>query len=203
VIADHSPNSSRGPAELDPQYKARRNRASDTALKSDRVFTTSGRGHGGSITEYRRGIKAHIGLDIDYGSAIRQLSMFPADPEQNDSYLLLLTLPDSTDVLELSPDLQEAKALDRSGSPFDYSSRTLSTHSPTGTMFCQVTETSIMIFEPSSRYNSLPCIFLSLPFVVIIRALLMALALDVVSTRFLGSLGQHVRTLREGGSLSQ
>ncbi|KAK4145891.1 mono-functional DNA-alkylating methyl methanesulfonate N-term-domain-containing protein [Dichotomopilus funicola] len=101
----------------------------------DRIFATSEGENGGSITEFRYGLKASIGLDLDYG---------PGDIPLFDGYILLVSLPDSTEVLLLSEDFSSAQPAVPSAIPYDLSSTTLDMWNAVGvTSLPGLTDTSV------------------------------------------------------------
>ncbi|KAK4126346.1 hypothetical protein N657DRAFT_654749 [Parathielavia appendiculata] len=95
--------------------------------KPDRIFATCEGGNKGSITELRYGLKANIGLDLEYGAGMRQAWFLRFyDPSSFDGYLLLLAMPDSTAALLLPSDFSSATAVAAGMIPYDLSSTTLS-----------------------------------------------------------------------------
>ncbi|KAH6856761.1 mono-functional DNA-alkylating methyl methanesulfonate N-term-domain-containing protein [Chaetomium sp. MPI-CAGE-AT-0009] len=94
--------------------------------KPDRLFATCEGGSEGSITEYRYGLKANIGLDLEYGPGMKQAWLLPfSDPASFEGYLLLISMPDSTAALLLSKDFSSATAPVEGSIPYDLSSSTL------------------------------------------------------------------------------
>lgn len=120
--------------------------------KCDRMFAISGKGIQGSITELRRGLAANVGWEIPYGSPVKQAWIFEADlPDAGPGYYLLLALPDSSDVLQVSRDSLEVDRPEPELVQFDVSSRTLAAAQFTDQGIVQVTETSIALITPTQR----------------------------------------------------
>lgn len=118
----------------------------------DRIFAISGKGIQGSIAELHRGIAANIGWEIGYGSPIRQSWIFEAElPHGVSGYHLLLSLPDSSDVLQVSRSTLEAERPSPSTVQFDLGSRTLAASSYSEEGIVQVTETAITLMTPTQQ----------------------------------------------------
>ncbi|PHH83522.1 hypothetical protein CDD83_2975 [Cordyceps sp. RAO-2017] len=110
------------------------------------LFTTSGRGSKGSVTQWRWGMQGRIGLDIDYGEPIRSSWTFVSDsPGADGGLFVLLALPYSSAVLLFSEDMTQVRALTAQETPFDLTSRTLSACRSSHGIFIQVTETFITV----------------------------------------------------------
>ena len=138
--------------------------------KRNQMFAISGRGACAAITEYRIGLQADIGLDMDFGEPVQRCWIFqgqftpPSPPPASDGdaatakalqYHVLLALPDSSAVLGLPYDVGEAVLFSPDETPFDLTQRTVNAvQSPDGTII-QVTERSTTIITPYSR-----CVFL-------------------------------------------
>lgn len=127
--------------------------SSDKPLtRPDTVFTASGRGSKGSVTQWRWGIQGRVGLDIDFGEPIRHSWAFAlADPGGGGGLSALLGLPYSSAVLQFSENFGQVNALAAEATPFDLSSRTLDVYSsPQGTVI-QVTERAIVVTTAFQR----------------------------------------------------
>lgn len=131
----------------------RLDRAVDSMQKPDRIFTASGRGQKGSLTELRWGIQARIGLEIDLDENVRQSWMFRAQENDEPDFYTLLSLPHSSTALHISSNLSQAVALDAGSVEFDVSSRTLCATKNEHGLIIQVTESSTSIITPSQRYG--------------------------------------------------
>ncbi|KAK4450700.1 mono-functional DNA-alkylating methyl methanesulfonate N-term-domain-containing protein [Podospora aff. communis PSN243] len=95
-------------------------------VKPDRVFATSGHGEKGSITEYRYGLKAAIGLDVDYKTEVKQAWLLPwRNGLGEKGYHVLLSMPDSSAVLSFPEDLSSVQEDEAENLPYDFSSPTL------------------------------------------------------------------------------
>lgn len=124
--------------------------------KPDRVFSTSGKGTKGAVTEYRYGLQAKIGLDYDCGLGVKHAFVLPAlaaySSSQSTGYDLLLSLPDRTRVLRLSEDLGDISELEaENGAGYDASSRTVSAvvANDSPDVIVQVTEQNIVLINAS------------------------------------------------------
>jgi hypothetical protein len=121
--------------------------------KPDRIFATCEGGSKGSITEYRYGLKANIGLDLEYGPGMRQAWLLRfCDPGSVDGYLLILSMPDSTAALLLPSDFSSATAPAAGMIPYDLSSTTLAL-AVSGHLTTQVTRQNIVLVNPQQRYE--------------------------------------------------
>ena len=113
----------------------------------DRLFTCAGRGSKGTITEFRFGLEASIGLEIPYDADIMDVWVLPSDMDGFDSdggSLFLLSLGDRSSVLHLSGDATEIVELEPHTTKFDLISRTIAANT-CGKYQIQVTERSIVI----------------------------------------------------------
>lgn len=129
--------------------------------KTDRLFSTSGRGIKGAVTEHRYGSRAEIHLDLDYGTPMRRAWTFPARLfGVADGLYTLLAVPDGSDVLHLSDDLTQASQPDSTNSGFDTSSRTLDAAQVSSLTVVQVTEKLVNIVNGKQAYVplSLPAV---------------------------------------------
>ncbi|KAL2887114.1 thermotolerance protein [Ceratocystis lukuohia] len=131
----------------------------------DRLFTTSGRGINGGITEHRVGIPANIGIEFDY-TAVREAWVLPqpfkvssTSSQASTPLLMLLSQHDSSDVLlfSLDPDGQiEVQQLDSEDTFLDMTYQTLDASYDQHTNLCQITEKSIALYTTDdSRVVSL------------------------------------------------
>ena len=119
----------------------------------DRVFATAGRGINGNITEFMSGIKANVALDVEYGSALRHVWVFPTrGGETSAGFTVLLGLHNQSAVVELSPELDGIREPTESDAGFDTSARTLAASQLQDGTVCQITETSLLLLGQSQRY---------------------------------------------------
>ncbi|KAK3688142.1 mono-functional DNA-alkylating methyl methanesulfonate N-term-domain-containing protein [Podospora appendiculata] len=116
--------------------------------KPDRVFATAGCGKKGSITEYRYGLKASIGLEMEYGPGLKLAWLFPSrHSTQPNGFHLLLSKPDCTEVLYMEQDCSEASGADSSTIAYDLSSPTLAVaHSER--LLVQITANFVTLVTP-------------------------------------------------------
>lgn len=118
----------------------------------DRIFAASGRGVKGTITEYRNGIQANIGLDLDYDAAVRQSWIFPVSlNDSSHGYHLLLSMPDRSVVLHLADDFSQADEQGADAVVYDLSSRTLAASQVSDQLIVQVTEHHVVLLGASQR----------------------------------------------------
>jgi replication-dependent DNA damage repair protein MMS1 len=136
------------------------------ASAPDRLFSTSGRGKKGTVTEYRYGLQAKIGLEYEFDFAAKQAFMVPAHPSgEIPGYDLLLSMPDHTVVLGLSEDLNDAsEPSDPDAVKYDVSSRTL-TAVAADEMIVQVTEQNIVLINSSQVLAPYPSTHPYLPLI--------------------------------------
>lgn len=117
----------------------------------DRLYTASGRGSNGTITEHRVGIAANIGIEFEYTPA-KKAWVFPnpssgSDDTENPSMLVLISVRDSSEVLSLTPrylEDPELTQLEPHETFFDLSHSTLAAGYTENGRICQVTEQSIV-----------------------------------------------------------
>ncbi|KAF7560773.1 hypothetical protein G7046_g3376 [Stylonectria norvegica] len=128
---------------------------SQSLRKPDRIFCTSGRGPKSSLTEFRWGYHARIGIDIEYHQPIRQSWMFPKGGLREKGFYALLSLPHSSDVLYIPPDLAGVEALAPEAVAFDIGSRTIYAFQNAFGTIVQITETAITLIAPlqSARHS--------------------------------------------------
>ncbi|RKF64851.1 putative thermotolerance protein [Erysiphe neolycopersici] len=133
----------------------------------DQIFTCSGKGKSGVITEHRHGIEAKIGLSLKYNSTIIQSWVFHEmvsnDPNQSNRILFLLALGDSSAVLHLKNDGSEISELGDDSTKFDLRFNTINA-AQRNNRIVQVTEKSIMISEDHTEqiYNAYELLMVNL-----------------------------------------
>ncbi|KAI1339511.1 mono-functional DNA-alkylating methyl methanesulfonate N-term-domain-containing protein [Xylariaceae sp. FL0016] len=126
---------------------------SNLVLQPDRIFTCSGRGVMGGISEIRSGIEAKIGLDLTYSSPIKQCWAFPSHENSiGDGFLMLLSLPNASAILHIAQDMSEVAEKFQNESPFDLSSTTLALYT-IGDTVVQITSNRITIIHGSECYQ--------------------------------------------------
>lgn len=144
------------PPTLGKNGESRRIEAPDQAASmTRRVFSASGRGAQGTITEWRMGLRGRIVLDIDLDEPIRDVWIFEGESCCTDGYQIILSFPYSSTVLRLSEDLLQVAAIDTDKTPFQTSSRTIFAASLSDDIAIQVTETSLTVVTPGNRYVAL------------------------------------------------
>lgn len=100
----------------------------------------------GAITEFRYGLEASIGLEMDYGTSITDAwVLYPALGNADDYGVLffLMAIEDRSAVLRLAADAADVRELDQDSTAFDLSFRTI-TAGMQGRSMIQVTEKSIV-----------------------------------------------------------
>jgi len=115
--------------------------------KPDRVFGCVGKGIKGSIVEFRIGLEANIGLEMDYETPVMKAWVFSPSFEsfeEGDGSLFLLSLGDRSAVLQLSTDAGEVTELGKESTNFDLAHRTI-VACEVGDYIVQVTEQSIVV----------------------------------------------------------
>lgn len=122
--------------------------------KQDNIFSASCRGLKGSVVQWRWGIQARIGLDIETGEPIRQAWTFTTHHGNETVLYGLLALPHSSIVLRFSESLDQIDAVPTEDTSFDLTSRTLHAVQVSDTII-QVTENSINVANPTGRYGIL------------------------------------------------
>jgi hypothetical protein len=116
------------------------------------MFTCAGKGLNGTVTEFRYGLEASIGLQMAYDAQILDIWVLSSDsdPFDNDGgSLFLLSLGDRSSVLHLSSDASEIMELEPHSTKFDLKSRTLAA-SMCGQTQVQVTEQSIVFINSAN-----------------------------------------------------
>lgn len=137
----------------DPAIKPWNELGSFDYTEHDRVFATSGRGANRSIVEFMSGLKANIILDVEYGSVLRHVWVFPTPGGGNPTgFTVLLGLHNHTAIAELPSDLGDLQDPESSGMGFDTSMRTLAASQLNDGTICHVTETSLTLIGNSQTY---------------------------------------------------
>ncbi|RFU35676.1 hypothetical protein B7463_g659, partial [Scytalidium lignicola] len=126
--------------------------------KPDRIFSCGGKGSQGAITEFRYGLEASLGLEVDYQSPISNAWVLKPPPDsqlfEDDVSLFLLSLADRSALLQLSSDISDIVEVDQDLTPFDLGSRTIVADSNVDGII-QVTERSIIfVSEDEIRMHS-------------------------------------------------
>lgn len=122
--------------------------------RPDRIFATCDGTRNGSITEYRYGLRANIGLDLEYGDGVKHAWLLPSqDSSLGKGYLLLLSMPDSSSALFLSHDFSSAKEPAADTMPFDLGSTTLAL-TCSAQLTVQVTKQNVVLVAQDRRYGS-------------------------------------------------
>lgn len=130
----------------------KRHNSTATLVKPDTLFTASGRGLKGSVTQWRWGIQGRIALDIESGEPIRQSWTLPVDDHEGGGLHALLALPHSSAILRFSEDFSRVDALSAADTYFDVSCRTLGVYQTAKRLTIQVTEKSIALIKGSERW---------------------------------------------------
>ncbi|ATY60882.1 thermotolerance protein [Cordyceps militaris] len=139
------------PAMAKDSGARQRNGYSMIARKPDSIFTASGRGCKGSITQWRSGIQAKIGLDIESDEPNKQAWIFPVDEKGGSCLFGILTLPHSSRVLQFAKDLSQVQEVDAENTSLDLSTRTLFATQQAGRSILQITEAFICIAGTAQR----------------------------------------------------
>ncbi|PTB72969.1 hypothetical protein M440DRAFT_1340680 [Trichoderma longibrachiatum ATCC 18648] len=122
--------------------------------RQDDIFSASGRGLSGSVVQWRWGIQARIGLDIETGEPIRQAWTFTTHQANERVLYGLLALPHSSVVLRFSESLDQVDTVPPEDTPFDLVSRTLHALQVSDSIV-QVTERSINVATPTASSRCL------------------------------------------------
>ena len=112
-----------------------------------------GKGLKGAITEFRYGLEANLGLEMEYGTAIMQAWVLPANigsVDEEDGSLFLLSVGNCSALLHLSSDASNISELDEHSTKLDLRHRTIAT-TVQGDTLLQVTEKSIVAINSSRR----------------------------------------------------
>ena len=118
----------------------------------DRIFCCAGKGASGTITEFRHGLEASVGLEMSYDAQIMDIWVLSSEMEDHDGdegSLFLLSLGDRSSVLHLSSNAMEIVELEPQATKFDLTSRTIAA-TMHGQYQIQVTEKSIVIADGAS-----------------------------------------------------
>ncbi|KAG6093599.1 hypothetical protein E4U30_004188 [Claviceps sp. LM220 group G6] len=118
--------------------------------KPDMLFSASGRGMKGTLTQWRWGIQGRIGLELDPGEPTRRSwGFFMGRTPKAHGLYGLLALPDASGVLRFSEDLAQVDSLEADKTAFDLASRTLDAHQTDSGLIIQVTERCISLITAS------------------------------------------------------
>jgi len=133
----------------------RTSRSRDNYLipKPDRIFSCGGKGLGGAITEFRHGLEASIGLEMDYDIPIMDVWVLYPESDNVDDYgasFFLMAVEDRSAVLRLSADAADVRELDQDATGFDLNFRTVAA-TMQGSTIIQVTEKSIVAISPLAK----------------------------------------------------
>ncbi|CCC08169.1 unnamed protein product [Sordaria macrospora k-hell] len=115
-----------------------------------RIFAASGHGLTGCITEYRHGLKADIGLELEIGDGLKQAWLLNFS-NTHGRYDLLWTTPIHSQVRELPEDFSDLTDPEPDQILYDLFSPTLAVAQVNG-VTVQVTTASITIFKNEVRY---------------------------------------------------
>lgn len=120
----------------------------------DQIYACAGKGEKGEIVEFRYGVEAHIGLEMEFHSPIMNAWVLPAHTASSgleaDS-LFLLSLGNSSAVLQLSDDAGSIHEVAETATPFDLRYRTI-TAAFHDSYRIQVTEYSVVLIHGSQAY---------------------------------------------------
>ncbi|TAQ91205.1 hypothetical protein B7494_g395 [Chlorociboria aeruginascens] len=112
-----------------------------------RIFACVGKGSTSTVAEFRSGLEANIGLEMDYDTHIVRawvLSPTNESHDASDESLFLLSLIDRSALLQLSSDATEISEFSQDATQFDLQHRTIAA-GMCGKMAIQVTENSIVL----------------------------------------------------------
>jgi hypothetical protein len=120
--------------------------------RPDRIFACTGKGPKGAITEFRYGLEANLGLEVEYSAPVMrawELPVMLATDMDDDGSLFLLSLGNCSALLQLSSDATEIVEVKQAATSLDLGTRTIaaSTHKNN---IIQVTEGSIVFTNFSS-----------------------------------------------------
>lgn len=119
--------------------------------KPDRVFATCEVGTKGAITEYRYGMKANIGLDLEYGAGMKRAWLLPSWTSHSfHGYLLLVSMPECSAALLLSEDFSSATEPAADTIPYALDSTTLAL-ACSGHFTAQATRNNIVLAVQDRR----------------------------------------------------
>ncbi|KAI1817496.1 hypothetical protein GGS20DRAFT_11650 [Poronia punctata] len=126
---------------------------SDHLSTRGRLFTCSGRGVDGAIVELRYGMRANIGLDLSYSSPIRRCWAIPNFDDIPDAgFHMLLALPESSALLQVSHDYKEVSEKGQDETNFDLLSATLAVYASQD-LVVQITTAHVTIVAPQNCYQ--------------------------------------------------
>ncbi|KAF5133642.1 hypothetical protein E5D57_004268 [Metarhizium anisopliae] len=117
--------------------------------KPESLFSASGRGIRGNLTQWRWGIQGRIGLDIETGEPIRCSWGFSMSGPEGNGLFGLLALPDSSILLHFSSDFSQVDAVPPDSTAFDLTSRTLHACQAQSGLILQITESSVALLSGS------------------------------------------------------
>jgi hypothetical protein len=121
--------------------------------KPDRIFACVGKGPNGSITEFRYGLEARLGLETEFHTPVMDVWVLPSSlgsVDDDGGSLFLLSLVNRSALLYLSGDATEIYELDQTSTPLDLRSRTIAI-SLHGDCTIQVTEQSLLFMRGQNR----------------------------------------------------
>ncbi|KAK7928224.1 mono-functional DNA-alkylating methyl methanesulfonate N-term-domain-containing protein [Apiospora marii] len=128
TIPNWSPTVDLATTKSSTNTKSKRRGNTDTPMpyQQDRIFACSGRGKSGSITEFRHGLEASIGLEMDFEIPVKHCWPVPLpDYLRHGGLHLLLSSPNKSDLLFISDDFGQAELMIQQSVPYDLSSSTL------------------------------------------------------------------------------
>lgn len=115
----------------------------------DRIFAASGHGLTGCITEYRHGLRADIGLELELEEGLKQAWLLNFS-NTHGRYDLLWTTPTRSKVWQLPDDFSELTDPEPDQVLYDLSSPTLAVAQVNG-VTVQVTTASITLFKNEAQ----------------------------------------------------
>ncbi|PHH67961.1 hypothetical protein CDD82_953 [Ophiocordyceps australis] len=127
-------------------HGGRQSASSRMPLGQDRVFSASGRGFKGSVTEWRMGMQARIGLEIEFDEPVKQSWLLESTSTQpENTFQVLMALPSHSILVNFRKDFTQVDAVAAHDTELDLAHRTLHvSHSSQGHML-QITEASITL----------------------------------------------------------
>lgn len=134
--------------------KSRGNQESALHLRPDRLFACSGRGKTGSIAEFRHGLEAKIGAEMDCRSPIKHCwQVSRPDAVANGTFPLLASYPDKSEVFYIEENF-DITSMPQDAVPYDLSSSTLVVQELEAGRLVQVTNESLTVVASQDRcYN--------------------------------------------------
>ncbi|KAK8091161.1 mono-functional DNA-alkylating methyl methanesulfonate N-term-domain-containing protein [Apiospora phragmitis] len=156
TIPNWSPTVDLATTKTSVNTKSKRRGNTDTQMsyQQDRIFACSGRGKSGSITEFRYGLEASIGLETDFEIPVKHCWPVPLPNYLRHGGLhLLLSSPNKSDLLFISDDFCQAELMIQQAVPYDLSSSTLACSASDG-ITVQVTAGALTIVttEDNTRH---------------------------------------------------